>query len=440
MLPLFWQWLLLLVTIEALVLLGWKKPSLLIPFLAGAAALEISITWYPSLGGLETALGGDVSLVKLTSIALILAALARLCRRRDTRRELGALVNSWITWALVIYVGVGGVSVLYSADRHKTAVEVIRLLVLLALYLAVGLLSQGKQKLLPLYAVHTLGCLLTPLVIFEAATRHFIWQQQFAEGVLARPPATFVDANILARYLVLALVANLVLQYFAEGWRARSLYQLAMAALAGALAATFSRSGYVTLAVVFILLAVLVPRRKILLPLGLLGVLAALILAGYPTMLQRLLTIKEGIGALDAQRQYLVQAAWAMFREQPLTGVGLGAFQTVFLAKYLFMKTVEDGATLSHTTVMTIAAELGLLGLAAMANVWAALIRLIGRTRRRLGREEWIVGAAYGLWILTIFISSQAEARFFEEPLLWVSMGMLYRLSLGGAAGGAEKT
>jgi O-antigen ligase len=38
------------------------------------------------------------------------------------------------------------------------------------------------------------------------------------------------------------------------------------------------------------------------------------------------------------------------------------------------LKDFRDGATLSHTTILTIAAELGILGLAALAAVWAALI------------------------------------------------------------------
>jgi hypothetical protein len=40
------------------------------------------------------------------------------------------------------------------------------------------------------------------------------------------------------------------------------------------------------------------------------------------------------------------------------------------------------------------------------------------------------------LWIVNIFISSQAEGRFFEDPLIWVSMGMMFCL-LGNV--GSEK-
>ncbi|MDR3270402.1 MAG: O-antigen ligase family protein [Peptococcaceae bacterium] len=422
------QWSLLALSIILLAVLGRKRPSLLIPLLTAAAALDISITWYPSLGALGTALGG-ISLARLTAFALILTALILWFRDWNLRQEGKELLHQGMFWALLIYLVLGGVSVLYAADRMRTVIECVRLFTLFALFLAVCLLAERHEALWPLRVVHTVGVILTPLVIFEQVTGHFIWQQQFAAGMIARPPATFIDANILARYLILALVANIVLQYYTQERRARVVYRIAMLGLAGALAATFSRSGYLTLVVVLLALAVWTRTKKILLPVGLLAVAGVALLALNPGIWQRLLTLKEGISALDAQRQYLVQAAWAMFQAHPLRGVGLGSFHKVFMDQYVFMQTVEDGATLSHTSLLTIAAELGALGLAALAGVWAALAGLYRQASRQLGGENRMIAIAYILWILTIFISSQSESRFFEDPLVWVSCGMLYRLA-----------
>jgi len=423
----FGQWSLFIITIGVLAALGWKKSFLLIPLLASVYALDISRTWYPSFIEIDANLG-IIDLTRMVSISIILCACMQAWLNREKRQELKAIFSNYLTWALVIYMAVGMISVTYSVDQYKTVIEVIRLLFLFALFLGICLLSESKQVFLPLHAVHAMGVALTPLAIYEAVTRNFIWQEKFAEGIIARPPATFVDANIFARYLILAIVANLVLLYFTKTRQSLAIYYVTLAAIVGALLVTFSRSGYLTLAIILLVMIGLIPRKKMFLVVGLLGGGGIVILAFLPAIRQRMLTIGKGIGALDAQRLYLMKAAWAMFQSHPFIGVGLGGFQKMFLSKYFFLKTVADGATLSHTTLLTIAAELGLLGLVSLTWVWVALIRVM-RKLNKLSQEEYVIGAAYFLWILTIFISSQSEARFFEDPLIWLSMGMMLRLS-----------
>ncbi|MDP4128152.1 MAG: polymerase, partial [Bacillota bacterium] len=123
------------------------------------------------------------------------------------------------------------------------------------------------------------------------------------------------------------------------------------------------------------------------------------------------------------------------FRDHPMFGVGLGGFQEMFVTHYLSMKTVipdVEGVTLSHTTILTIAAELGVMGLIALTWFWLALIRVLRRLHsavlvqsESINSERYIPGVGYFLWIVTVFISSQAEARFFEDPIIWISMGMM---------------
>jgi O-antigen ligase len=288
---------------------------------------------------------------------------------------------------------------------------------------------------------------LVPLALYEGVTRHFIWRGYLAEGMIARVNATFVDPNIFARYLVLAIVANLILRYLNTEARKGIIYSVSLLGLLGGLAITLSRSGLFTLVIILVLMILLIPRKRMIKPIGLLGLIGAVILAMRPTIWQRLLTLREGFGALDAQRQYLWKVAWEMFKDHPIFGVGLGGFEMMFKTHYINLKTVipdAEGATLSHTTLLTIAAELGLMGLAALAWVWLALVRVLWRLRkgeldfngnrigigigRETGFQQYLPGVGYFLWITTVFISSQAEARFFEDPIIWISMAMLLRL------------
>jgi len=436
------KWIFFLLSLGTVVYLGIRKPSILISLLAGAVALEISTTWFPPLGTLGSQLD---SLARLVTVGIIGAALWRLWIEPEKRLKLRFILTHYLTIALMIYIAVGGFSILYSVDRGKTAVEIIRLLTLFLLYLSICLLTEKKHIFLPFKVVHWIGVALVPLALYEGMTRHFIWQEHLAEGMIARVNTTFVDPNIFARYLILGIVANLILQYMnkktgkqetrkQETWK-QIVYIISLLGLMGALAITLSRSGILTLAIVLTLMVLLIPRKRMLLPIGLLGFIGVIIIAMRPTIWQRLLTFREGFGALDAQRQYLWKAAWAMFTDHRILGVGLGGFQEMFLTQYIHLKTVipdAEGATLSHTTILTIAAELGLIGLAALAWVWLALLRVLRGLRKlsldRDGLEGYIPGVGYFLWITTVFISSQAEARFFEDPMIWISMGLLVHL------------
>lgn len=437
---LFLKWGFFLLSVGAVIYWGKIKPTVLISLLAGAVALEISITWFPDLGALGSQLG---SLTRLLTVSIIGAALWQLWIAPWKWQELKIILNHFLTRALMIYIGVGAISILYSIGPGKTAFEFLRLLTLFLLYLSICLLVEREHLLLPFQVVHWVGVALVPLALYEVMTRNFIWREYLAEGMIVRVNATFVDPNIFARYLILAIVANLILLYLNTDSTIKSthvnpkrwtyvVYLSSLLGLLGALAITLSRSGLLTLVIVLILLLILIPRKRMLQPIGLLGVIGAVILATRPTIWQRLLTFREGFSALDDQRKYLVKVAWEMFKDHPIFGVGLGGFEMMFKTQYLSLKTVipdAEGATLSHTTILTIAAELGVMGLAALAWVWVALVRVLSCLRRRLHEPAgYILGVGYFLWIAAVFISSQAEARFFEDPIIWISMAMMLQL------------
>ena len=118
-----------------------------------------------------------------------------------------------------------------------------------------------------------------------------------------------------------------------------------------------------------------------------------------------------------------------MFQDYPLWGVGLGAFQTTFLTRYIDYKTVGDGVTLSHNSLITVMAELGCLGLISFCLFFLSLILMLFKLAKAV-RYTFILGIGYFSWILTIFTSSLLEARFLEDPLLWVSVAMLVSLAI----------
>ena len=423
-----WQWLILGLTLALLIALAWKKPHSLVLVLSVAVALDISRTWYPDLGTLGKALG-TVDLARLTTLSIIITALIYIAFSSTRRQRLASALRRPVTWAFILYILLGAASLAYSVDKRATVVEALRLLTLLGLALGVATLARKKDVLLPFQVVHLTGLLLLPLTFYEALTKHFIWEQFLAEVVPPRVNATFVDPNIFARYLVLAIVANVVLQYLTEDRYRRLLYLAALLGLVAELVLTLSRSGMVTVLAVLVLMLLLKPEKKVLRPIGVAAGLGLAVSLVHRSVWQRILTFGQGVKALDPQRLYLFRAAAAMFHDHPLLGVGLGGFQTAFITHYIKYKTISNGVTLSHTTILTTAAELGVAGLAVLALIWVVLTRLMW-SLRAAGRRNGIIGTGYFLWIVAVFISSQAEARFFEDPMLWLATAMLLTLRL----------
>ncbi|NMA68004.1 MAG: polymerase [Desulfitobacterium sp.] len=433
------EWTALIITLLGLGFLVVKAPQWLIPLLGVSVALEISSTWYPDLGFVGSLLG-IVSLTRFVSVALILAALWRVISRGETRARLIGLIRNPVAVILLIYLAFGALSFVYSADGGSTLKEVVRLGVLFGVFLSMALLVDEDYLLFPFHAVHLAALALLPLTLYEGITRNFIWHgENLISTKYVRVNATFVDPNIFARFLILGIVANLVLQLFSSSRWGKYFYWLVLPLLLVQLVFTGSRGGILTLGLILVLALVLLPRKRVILGLmGLctLGGVATLFLK--PEVWKRMLLLTKGIAATSPERKDLIEAGIAIFKDHPLLGTGLGTFQTVFLQDYSHLRTVPDGATLSHTTVLTIGAELGVVGLLIVLVFWVALLGVLYDLHRHTKGsfsifsyeyQRYILAAGYALWALAIFISSQGEGRFFEDPILWLSCGGLAYLN-----------
>jgi putative inorganic carbon (HCO3(-)) transporter len=434
------HWIFFFITILVLAFLMLRKPVGLIPLLVIAVALEISSAWYPELGTVGKILS-PLSLTRFTSLALIGALILRFSLYREIRIKCFTILKDPLTLVLLLYLALGAVSLSYSAAPRETAIEVLRLVVLFGVFLAIATLVDRKQVLYPFKALLGMALVLAPFAFYEVARGKLLWLQatEVGRGII-RAKVTFIDPNILARYLILGIIAAFILQYYTREKGKRYFYFGAQIVLLVELFLTNSRGGFITLAIVLLAVLIILPRRRRALAiLGICVLGCALVLLLRPEMMERMLSLTQGLEASNPQRFYLWQAALAIFKDHIVLGTGLGTFQTVFLTDYIHLKTVADGATLSHTTVLTIASELGILGLGVLALIWgvllAKLLVLFRTGNDYLGmfndsRNAYLAGAGYFLWILAIFISSQGEGRFFEDPLFWLSSACLLALKL----------
>jgi O-antigen ligase len=109
---------------------------------------------------------------------------------------------------------------------------------------------------------------------------------------------------------------------------------------------------------------------------------------------------------------------WVVFTNHPLAGVGIGGQPQA--SKDEANTQLSAKRDRSHTTPLTVAAELGIIGLLAYAALLAGasrLLFLLTGLNRALG-----MGAA--AVFLALFVHSLFYAGFFEDPIVWGVMAL----------------
>jgi putative inorganic carbon (hco3(-)) transporter len=278
---------------------------------------------------------------------------------------------------------------------------------------------------------------------FLFATGTHIWTPNPA--VANRLNITFADPNITARFLTLGACAAVLL--FASR-KAPTWLSTATALGCGiVLPMTLSRSGLALFIVgVVVAVAFSFDRRRAT-AIGALALLAfAVSTAVNPETRQRALeatgTVASAITgtthnvttaaasgqdavALEDNRKYLVAAGLSMFAGHPITGVGFGGYQHQLLTAYRHFLPPGYTDSVSHTSFVTVMAEQGMIGTLLLVAFLFQLAREALASRRR--GDPWAPWAALpAMLVVPIFLFSQFEARFLQEPYLWLSLAMLY--------------
>ncbi|HEY2955102.1 MAG TPA: O-antigen ligase family protein [Candidatus Eisenbacteria bacterium] len=215
--------------------------------------------------------------------------------------------------------------------------------------------------------------------------------------------------------LFASLAAGVALLARGRRWRVGALAALVLAG--AALAVTYTRSAWLGLAVAgAVILGVARPRW-----LPALGIAIAVVVAAAPGVYrQRLLSVFDPHNEWNRERTYMWQAGARMFRDHPLTGVGLQDLHALY-DRYRPPEAAEPAGHL-HSVPIQIAATMGLAGLIAFALLYASLFRAAARGLRPAVRAG---GLAAGLRLgvtagLAGFLAAGLfEWNFGDEELLY---------------------
>ncbi|HXG75588.1 MAG TPA: O-antigen ligase family protein [Gaiellaceae bacterium] len=277
-----------------------------------------------------------------------------------------------------------------------------------------------------------LGALFAGVGIWQAQSRTLFFARDVevanAYTSFFRVTSLFKDPSLYGRYLVVPIVLLLVALLLRRGGTAEWL--LAAAAIAflfWGLFYSYSQSSFVALFVVTFALALLAlgSRLRVLL---LAGALVATLAAGAYAA-----TAIEGRSARDVTsgRSRLVDVTLDAFRARPLAGVGVGG-QPRASAERSGRGSPSRNA--SHTTPLTVLAELGVVGFALYAWTLGAAAWALWA----LARARTMLAVGLAAVLLTLVVHSLLYAGFFEDPLTWGVLGVAAAALAGGGGARAQ--
>lgn len=375
-----------------------------------ALALAVLVAFvYLDLSQVLVRFHGLPSLLQL--LALPIAAAGLRLRGPDGT---ASVATRDLTLALFAYLAVLVASTAWAADPAVAGERVAEMVKATAVYLLVALLAATPRLLrVACRAAVAAGALLAALGVWQAVTESFgndfgglarIKQAQIYDDVFEpRIAGPLGDPNYFAQILLVLVPIALALAWGEGSWRGeRGRRRLLAVAAAGLLVAgtvlTYSRGAALALALVLALAVLLrgVRPRHVAAGLAVVLVLWVFTPAGFA---RRLTTLREMLPGAEevlrpdssfAKRRLVTGAAWRMFLDQPVLGVGAGNYSTHF-SRYADLvgsdaRLYEEPGEVNypHNLYLEVAAETGAVGLAAFGTLLIAAFASLVVARRRL--------------------------------------------------------
>jgi O-antigen ligase len=336
-------------------------------FAVGIAADVVIATRLGSSGGASlaasTVLGMPIVLVagwKVLSAGRIRPAPASLL-----------LLTAFVAWSAL--------TLFWSVDQDAVFNRVITDVQLLALVWFGWQVVRSEDALRAMLGGFVAGCALIVALTWQAFLSGNAFEDVVFEGG-TRYAAEGFDPNDMAVTLALGIP---MAAYLAVAGRRRwhwlmLLYQ-PLAAIAIALSG--SRGGTLAAAAAVVCTIVWLARRSrsgLTLTLGLVGV--GIVVVGWSVpwdTWSRLLTIREELGGSLSDRDVIWRAAVTLLATHPLTGVGAGAFPRAAFSALTPWR--NPPLPYVHNTPLSVAVELGAIGLLLFLGVFALVVRGVAR-------------------------------------------------------------
>lgn len=330
----------------------------------------------------------SISVARIVVVAVVAGAVLRWLRskprpRLDIRRH----ITVW-DLGIVIFLAGAVLSVPFSYSLSLSVVGILHVTFLIGAYFLVSRMSLAEETRADVYNVTiAVGSVSALVALGQAFVARFpvevLRPAVGNEEAAVRASAFFDNPNTLALLLVLVVLFSAERVWVARRLGVRALYAASTLLSLGAIGVTLSRAALVGIVVGGIVLATLLVSRMrdraiVVVTLGV--VLAAVLsLPGVSQRAESILDFRSDASAMD--RVYLAEVSLEMFRDHPLTGVGIQAFRAAY-PDYADARVTIDPVTDGHQMPASVPAEIGVLGLVAELLLAGALLYLLAQSFR----------------------------------------------------------
>jgi hypothetical protein len=399
----------------------WPRIALLAIACAALLAAGIALARWPALVPVlfvvvapfrvPVELGTSDAFLLVPLYAVLAAAVVALVIRALRGGELPGLPLV-VSIPAAVFVGLAAISLTWTGDlRAGTIALLFFLLPFVALLACVARspLEPWSPRVLTVIVV-ALGCGFAGVGLSQLWTEelYFARDLEVANAYTSyfRTTSLFADSSIYGRELALGIVLLVVAL-----WLRRVRFAVALPVIAllwAGIYFSYSQSTMLSLVVALLSVSLLAADR-----------VNRRVVAAATVVCVAAAGLAVGLAGRDASsdrftsgRARLAEGTWQVFVENPGVGVGVGG-QPKASRDLGGRQRTERNA--SHATPLTVAAELGILGLAAyvafLAGGVTILIRVL-RDDRALGLG--LIGAFVLLFVHSLFYSG-----FFENPTVW---------------------
>jgi O-antigen ligase len=228
-----------------------------------------------------------------------------------------------------------------------------------------------------------------------------------------RVTSLFGDPSLYGRHLVLGIGVILALLAARRGnaWGLAAILVLLWAGLLF----SFSQSSMAALLVVTLAVAFITGDRRVRRIVIAISLAAGLGAAGYGTVK---VIGGETLNKITSDRTERIKDTTRVIKEKPLVGVGIGGQARA--SRRLAGSDRPTPNFVSHTTPLTVFAELGIVGLALYAWLLLGGLRLIVAVRRR----DKTLALALLACFLALFVHALFYSGFLEDPITWLVLGV----------------
>ncbi len=350
-----------------------------------------------------------ISLVGVMAVAAILGSLP--LRELVRRRMPDMLVMAILAWTLI--------TAAFASHRRTALFALLTAASAAALFFGVRWSAQ-RLRMTVLFALVVPALVNAGLAVVQELK---IWNEIAPPAVRdlhVGTTALLGNPNDIGNFLAPALIVVLAWALATKSMLSRVLLFAAGVAIAAGIAASRTRGAILGVAVGIVVLIVVRWRRKAVWRLLAAVVVAALVLATSPTLVQRV--IDAPIQELLSGRVIAFAAAWRMFTESPVFGIGPGCFEYAYFdyaaAVYPSMLDYAIAGRQymfgeAHNDHLQIAAETGLIGYL----LFAASLICVGAVSRRRPAEAATEPARFARLCGAPLAASLAALALFQFPL-----------------------